>query len=555
MVAKSPRWNNKLSNPTMAKQAKTLMVMGTSSSAGKSLLVTALCRCFARRGVRVAPFKSQNMSNNAAVCSDGAEIGRSQALQAFAAHVLPHSDMNPILLKPEGATHSQVIVNGRPLPEHQGRSLEASDYFQRRNELWGFVTSALDRIREEYDLIIIEGAGSPAELNLAEVEMVNMSVARYCNASVILVGDIERGGVFAQLLGTLWLLPENDRKLIRGLIVNKFRGDLRLFDRGVEILEERGQVPVLGVLPWIDALKLPEEDAVALFDGNGNEKSASHSSADRATETSSRQLDIAVIHVPHIANFDDFDPLNNEPAVRLRYVRSLERLGTPDVVVLPGTKNTLGDLHWLKSSGLADRIVQLAKTGTRIVGICGGYQMLGKHLSNPHSMENNWMEAEGLGLLDVTTIFHREKQTFQVEAVIEDGSISAKTLGERVHGYEIHVGQTTTSSPWLRRIRTGDQAVESATRESSSFESLDGAKSDDNRIWGCYLHGLFHNDTFRRGWLSSLGVEPRACNDPNQLSYHAVINESLDRLADAFEANIDFTRVEQLVMNSEMEPK
>jgi adenosylcobyric acid synthase len=539
----------------MAKQAKTLMVMGTSSSAGKSLLVTALCRCFARRGVRVAPFKSQNMSNNAAVCSDGAEIGRSQALQAFAAHVLPHSDMNPILLKPEGATHSQVIVNGRPLPEHQGRSLEASDYFQRRHELWGFVTSALDRMRDQYDLIIIEGAGSPAELNLSDVEMVNMSVARYCNAAVILVGDIERGGVFAQLLGTLWLLPENDRKLIRGLIVNKFRGDLRLFDRGVEILEERGQVPVLGVLPWIDALKLPEEDAVALFDGNGNEKSASHSSADTATETSSRHLDIAVIHVPHIANFDDFDPLNNEPSVRLRYIRSLERLGNPDVIVLPGTKNTLGDLHWLKSSGLADRIIQLAKTGTRIVGICGGYQMLGKHLSNPHSMENNWMEAEGLGLLDVTTIFHREKQTFQVEAMIEDGSIAAKTQGERVHGYEIHVGQTTSSSPWLRRIRTGDQAVESATRESSSFEALDGAKSDDHRIWGCYLHGLFHNDTFRRGWLSSLGVEPRACDDPNQLSYHAVINESLDRLADAFEANIDFTRVEQLVMNSEMEPK
>lgn len=555
MVAKSPQWNNQLSNPKMAKQAKTLMVMGTSSSAGKSLLVTALCRCFARRGVRVAPFKSQNMSNNAAVCSDGAEIGRSQALQAFAAHVLPHSDMNPILLKPEGATHSQVIVNGRPLPEHQGRSLEASDYFQRRHELWGFVTSALDRMRDQYDLIIIEGAGSPAELNLTEVEMVNMSVARYCDAAVILVGDIERGGVFAQLLGTLWLLPENDRKLIRGLIVNKFRGDLRLFDRGVEILEERGQVPVLGVLPWIDALRLPEEDAVALFEGNGNEKSASPSSVDTATEATARQLDIAVIHVPHIANFDDFDPLNNEPSVRLRYVRSLERLGTPDVIVLPGTKNTLGDLHWLKSSGLADRIVQLAKIGTRIVGICGGYQMLGKHLSNPHSMENNWMEAEGLGLLDVTTIFHREKQTFQVEAVIEDEAIAAKTQGERVHGYEIHVGQTTTSSPWLRRIRTGDQAVESATRESSSFEALDGAKSDDHRIWGCYLHGLFHNDTFRRGWLSSLGVEPRACNDPNQLSYHAVINESLDRLADAFEANIDFTRVEQLVMNSEMEPK
>jgi adenosylcobyric acid synthase len=286
------------------------MVMGTSSSAGKSLLTAALCRCFANRGVRVAPFKAQNMSNNAAVCKDGGEIGRSQALQAIAARATPHSDMNPILLKPEGNTRSQVIVNGKPLASANGKPIEAADYFERRQQLWPMVTSALDRLREQYDLVIIEGAGSPAELNLADVEMVNMSVARYCQSPVLLVGDIERGGVFAQLLGTLWLLPPEDRALVRGLIVNKFRGDLRLFDRGVEILEERGNVPVLGVLPWIDALRLPEEDAVALMNSHGEEDFCF------ANNENDKRLDIAVIHLPHIANFDDFDPLASDSRVR-----------------------------------------------------------------------------------------------------------------------------------------------------------------------------------------------------------------------------------------------
>ncbi|MCG8650730.1 MAG: cobyric acid synthase, partial [Pirellulales bacterium] len=241
--------------------AKTIMVMGTSSSAGKSLLATALCRCLARRGVRVAPFKSQNMSNNAAVCRCGAEIGRSQALQAIAAGVPASSDMNPILLKPEGDTRSQVVVNGRPQT-----TLEAADYFQRRQQLWPHVTAALDRLCQQFEVVVIEGAGSPAELNLTEIEMVNMSVARHRQTPVLLIGDIERGGVFAQLLGTLWLLPDADRRLVRGVIVNKFRGDLTLFESGVRILEQRGGVPVLGVLPWMASLDLPEEDSVALDD-------------------------------------------------------------------------------------------------------------------------------------------------------------------------------------------------------------------------------------------------------------------------------------------------
>lgn len=493
--------------------AKTIMVMGTSSSAGKSLVTTALCRCFARRGFRVAPFKAQNMSNNAAVCGDGAEIGRSQALQAMAAGTLPHSDMNPILLKPEGQTRSQVIVNGRPL-----QTLEAVDYFKRRQQLWPHVTAAVDRLRDQYDVVVIEGAGSPAELNLASVEMVNMSVARYCQSPVLLIGDIERGGVFAQLLGTLWLLEPEDRKLIKALLVNKFRGDLSLFDSGVEILKERGGVDVLGVLPWIDGLQLPEEDAVALSEPTPNES------------PSDSQVDIAVIHLPHIANFDDFDPLASEPSVRLRYVRSCEQLGHPNVVILPGTKNTMGDLQWLHDAGLAQRIEQLAGHETIVVGICGGYQMLGQSIVNPHRLESGVERAAGLGLLPVSTTFEAEKQTCQVQLQIADESIVSGMTGEWLSGYEIHNGQTHSNTAWL-----------------TNSSKNDGAHARDGQIWGCYLHGLFHNDRFRTAWLNRLGAQPIML-EPT--SSQTQIHLSLDKLADAFEAHIDFNRLLEIVFES-----
>jgi len=512
--------------------AKTLMVMGTSSSAGKSLLTAAICRCFARKGVRVAPFKAQNMSNNSAVCADGSEIGRSQAFQAYAASVAPHSDMNPILLKPEGDTHSQIILNGRPFrsgADNAGpaRSLQANEYFNRKKEFWPHVTAALDRLREQYDLVVIEGAGSPAELNLSGVEIVNMAVARYAQSPVMLVGDIERGGVFAQLLGTLWLLPPEEQALIQGLIVNKFRGDLRLFDHGVEILEERGQVPVLGVLPWIDRLELPEEDAVALSDLPATSDHNSRSAA----------LDVAVIHFPHISNFDDFDPIAREDSVRLRYVKTLEQLGHPQVVILPGTKNTLGDLNWLRTSGLAERIQSLYDQGAVVVGICGGYQMLGRRLSNPNRVENDWDSATGLCLLDVETIFETEKQTYQLRAEVVDDSIAPGTLGQLVTGYEIHVGATTSSSPWLRLTSIASGGERSR---------MDGARSQDGRVWGCYVHGLFQNDGFRHAWLRSLGVASPESTNNN--ANHAIA-KSLERLADIFETHIDMKQLESIIWN------
>ncbi len=311
--------------------AQALMIQGASSSAGKSLLVTALCRIYSRRGVRVAPFKAQNMSNNAAVCSDGGEIGRAQALQAVAARLEPTVDMNPVLIKPEADDRSQVIVKGRVWS-----ILSARDYYRHKDFLWEQIRGSLDRLRMDHELVILEGAGSPAELNLRRGDIVNMAVARYLQSPVLLVGDIDRGGIFAQLLGTLWLLEADERALVRGLVVNKFRGDPTLFTDGLRILEEKGNVPVLGVIPYLPDLNLPAEDAVVLdelpFD-----------------PPFSSEVDIAILHLPHIANFDDFDPLSVEPGVQVRFVGNPRALGHPRAIILPGTKSTIAD------SGLAPR--------------------------------------------------------------------------------------------------------------------------------------------------------------------------------------------------------
>ncbi len=385
--------------------AKTLMVVGSMSSAGKSLLVTALCRIFSRRGIRVAPFKAQNMSNNAAVCSDGGEIGRAQALQALAAGLEPTVDMNPVLLKPEADARSQVIVNGR-----LWKTLSARNYYRHKDILWDHVKNSLDRLIQEYDLVIIEGAGSPAEMNLKGTDIVNMAIARYANAPVVLVGDIDRGGVFAQLLGTLWLLDDEERRLIRGLVVNKFRGDPALFTDGIKILEDKGHVPVLGVVPYLRDLNLPDEDAVSIE----QQKQVQQGSLEAYT-------DIAVMAFPRIANFDDFDPLKAENKVRLRYVRSVEELGSPDAVILPGTKSTVADLQWLRSTGLAAAICQHAQHGGAVAGICGGYQMLGNRIEDPEQLESNLDYMDGLSLLPCQTRFISEKATYQVLSEITDG--------------------------------------------------------------------------------------------------------------------------------------
>ena len=487
--------------------ARVLMVQGSSSSAGKSLLAAALCRIFARRGVRVAPFKGQNMSNNAAVCADGAEIGRAQAVQAAAAGVEPTADMNPILLKPEADSRSQVIVLGRPW-----RTLRAGSYYRRKEELWPVVTAALDRLRSAYELVIIEGAGSPVELNLRSADMVNMAVARHARAPVLLVGDIDRGGIFAQLLGTLWLLPPEERSLVRGLVVNKFRGDRMLFADGVRILEERGEVPVLGVIPHLPNLAIPEEDAVALEEGSGRSRSRLAC------------IDMAVVRFPHIANFDDFDPLLAE-AVSLRYIQSPAELGKPHAVILPGTKSTLADLAWMRAQGLVEAVRELAAQGTAIVGICGGYQMLGRVIRDPCHVESADGEAAGLGLLPVETTFEPTKVTEQVRARVLGGPGWLTAIaGQEVAGYEIHMGRTTGGRPWLENSRLG-------------------ATGDDGRVWGCYLHGLFANTVLRRAWLASLSGGDRMTEGHRPVT----LSSALDRLADAVEAALDMHRLEAIL--------
>lgn len=497
--------------------ARVLMIQGTSSSAGKSLLVTALCRLFARRGIRVAPFKAQNMSNNAAVCTDGAEIGRSQAVQAVAAGVEPMAEMNPILLKPEGNARSQVIVMGHPW-----HTLAAREYYRHKAELWPVVTTALERLRTAYDLVVIEGAGSPAELNLHAGDIVNMAVARHARAPVLLVGDIDRGGIFAQLLGTVWLLAPEELALIRGLVVNKFRGDASLFTAGVQILEARSALPVLGVIPFIPDLDIPEEDSATLDEARGVQA--------RGTA----QIDIAVIRLPRIANFDDFAPLAAEEGVGVRYVSSGATLGRPHAVILPGTKSTIADLLWLRAQGLEPAIKELAMAGTAVVGICGGYQMLGRSIRDPEGVESPQPDIAGLGLLSVDTLFEPAKATHQAEARILGGPGWLGTLpGQMLQGYEIHMGRTTGLQPWLEITRRSGEAVTLA----------DGAIDAAGQVWGCYLHGLFANETLRRAWLASLGWGGIGASTRPVTGLQA----ALDTLAAQVEASLDMPCLEAII--------
>ncbi|MBN1430838.1 MAG: cobyric acid synthase [Anaerolineae bacterium] len=497
--------------------ASVLMILGTTSSAGKSLLVTALCRIYARRGLRVAPFKAQNMSNNAAVCIDGAEIGRAQYTQALACGIEPRAEMNPILLKPEADARSQVIVMGKPWG-----TLPARHYYRHKGELWQTVTAALDSLRADVDLVIAEGAGSPVEMNLKKSDLVNMAVAKYAQAPVLLAGDIDRGGVFAQLLGTLWLLEPDERTLVKGLLVNKFRGDLSLFSEGIRILEERGGVPVLGVIPYLDH-GIPEEDAVAIERQNYHLGSPG-------------DLDIAVVRLPRISNFDDFDPLAAEPGVRVRYVDAPQELGQPDGVIVPGTKSTLADLAWLKSRHLDEAIRQLADRGAAVIGICGGYQMLGERIADPQHIEGAGDEMPGLGLLPVETTFIGRKSTYQTQArICTTAGWTRDVIGQVVSGYEIHMGETRGDGKraWLELVSRGGEPA----------TGLDGAISLDGRVWGCYLHGLFANQGLRRAWLGSMGWHASG----NLTSADGFQDEAFEQLADGVEASLDRARLDAVI--------
>jgi adenosylcobyric acid synthase len=494
--------------------AKTVMIQGTASGVGKSLLVAGLCRLYARRGLSVAPFKAQNLSNNAGVTPDGGEIGRAQVSQAEACGILPHVDMNPVLIKPEAGGRSQVVVLGRAW-----RSVQAGLYYQHQGELWTQVTASLERLASAYDLIIIEGAGSPAELNLRAGDIVNMAIARYAQCPVLLAGDIDRGGIFAQLLGTLWLLEPQERALVRGLIVNKFRGDPALFGDGMHILAQRGGVPVLGVVPWVANHGVPEEDA-AVLDGLPA----------RGAPAAAGMIDIAVVALPCIANFDDFDPLAAEPGIAVRFVRDANALGRPHAVILPGTKHTRADLAWLYEGGLARAILDLAGQGTAVIGICGGYQMLGRSIADPLGIEGDPGTVTGLGLLDAQVAFAASKTTSQVQAQA-CGDLPWLAEHNTLTGYEIHAGQANAPHPLLVITRPDGSTAP------------DGASAAGGRIWGTHLHGLFEQGSFRRAWLRSLGWQP--AGEAVLVTHRRMA--AYNRLADVLETTLDLAQLDRII--------
>lgn len=497
-------------------RAQALMILGTHSNAGKSLMATAFCRILARRGIKVAPFKAQNMSNNAGVTFAGGEMGRAQLVQAEAAGVEPHTDMNPVLLKPEADRRSQIILNGKVYGY-----ISAANWADIKRLLWDEVRAAYDRLASRYDVIIMEGAGSPAEINLKAGDIVNLRMARHAHAPCLLIGDIDRGGVFAALAGTLLLLNEDERTQIRGFLINKFRGDPTLLgDINSWFQAKAFGVPTLGVVPYLPDLRIADEDAVAI------EQPTTKRPTDQPP-LPTYLIDIAVIYLPHVANFDEFDALVAEPGVRVRYVREAAALGQPQAIIIPGTKVTIADLAWVRERGLVDAIVAAQRAGTTVIGICGGYQMLGQTLADPLGIEGAaGSETVGLQLLPVTTTFQPVKESNQSRLQL--------TGGEIVRGYEIHSGVTTL----LSGAQPLGQMIE---RNGVAVQVADGARSDDGQVWGCYLHGIFENDDFRRNWLAGLGWQGTA------QSVSALRQQEYDRLADAVEDAIGWAQIAALV--------
>ena len=501
--------------------ARTVMVQGTTSSAGKSILTTALCRIFKNKGYRVAPFKSQNMSLNSHVSADGGEIGRSQAVQAEAAEVPSSVHMNPILLKPEADSHSQVVVLGKS----RGR-LNFRQYHALKPELRETVRQSLNLLRSQFDLVVIEGAGSPAEINLNEHEIVNMFVAREAGAPVLLVGDIDRGGVFAAFVGTLELLAPDDRARVAAFVVNRFRGNVALLQPGLDMLTARTNVPVLGVIPYLEQLRIADEDSLSL-----------EQRLNRPARNSGL-LDIVVLRAPQISNYDDFEPLENEPGVQLRFVDRIELAAEPDLLVLAGSKNTVSDLEWLRRTGFAEMILKRAEKKLPILGVCGGCQMLGRRILDPEKIESTQAEAEGLGLLPISTRFENRKTTAQVAAQCRTASFLCSERDAVVAGYEIHMGVLHYENPACA-------AFSIQTRNGEPSETLDGAVSACGSIVGTLIHGIFRNEAVRLSLLRELSK--RRGRPYQDVATPFRPQNEYDRLAGAVLENIDYPLLERII--------
>ena len=487
--------------------AKVIMVQGTMSNAGKSLLVAGLCRIFKQDGLRVAPFKSQNMALNSFITSEGLEMGRAQVMQAEAAGTPPMVCMNPILLKPTNHTGSQVIVNGEVL-----RNMSARDYFAFKKKLIPDIKKAFKKLEEYADIIVIEGAGSPAEINLKQNDIVNMGMAEMVDAPVLLVGDIDRGGVFAQLLGTLMLLEEKEKRRVKGLIINKFRGDKSILDPGIEMLEEKGNVPVVGVVPYME-LSLEDEDSLT----------------ERFDRKSEGLIDIAVIRYPRISNFTDFNVFEQMPEVTVRYVTSISELHHPDMIFLPGSKNTMGDLKWMRQNGLEAAVKKLSED-IPVFGICGGYQMLGQEISDPDGVEEGG-KIRGMELLPVSTILMPEKKRCQIEGKIERLSGLFHVLSDcTFKGYEIHMGRTGTEE---KVVVTSDM---------------------NENIYGSYVHGLFDEGTIANSMIQTLAEKKGIRIENGEFEdYQTFKDKQYDKLADTLRMYLNMEEIYEMLEESHME--
>lgn len=490
--------------------AKNIMFQGTGSTVGKSIMTAAICRVLNDEGYKVAPFKSQNMALNSFVTVNGKEMGRAQVVQAEAARVTPIVAMNPVLLKPTSDMGSQVVVNGEVF-----KNLSASDYYKNKKYLMDEVIKSYNQLDEVFDVIVIEGAGSPAEINLRKNDIVNMGLAEVVDSPVILIGDIDKGGVFASIYGTYKLLSTSEQQRIQGYIINKFRGDVKLLEPGIEMFKEHLDIPCVGVVPWSD-IRVDDEDSVTEW----------------FTKREEAPIIIGVIRLPYLSNFTDFTVLDLEEDVSVRYIIDAEEFQEVDLLVIPGSKSTIKDLEYLKEKNVDQSIRRAYGEGKPIIGICGGYQMLGEKISDPNHVETDAGSIDGLGLLDMTTVMVKEKQTVQSKGVLLSNPKDVNGERLQVSGYEIHMGISTLGScakPWIQ-LTNGH---------------LDGAISDDRQVFGTYLHGVFDHDSFRQAVLGKIRHD-KGLDTSTSKSYAAQKEEAYDALADLARENLDINLIKEI---------
>ncbi len=496
-------------------KSKSLMIQGTSSSVGKSIITAALCRIFTQDGFDVNPFKSQNMSLNSYITYEEHEMGRAQVIQAEACKKAPSSKMNPILLKPTTDRKSQVILNGKVY-----KNMDAVEYFQFKPQLREMVADTYNELSDASDIVVIEGAGSPAEINLKKEDIVNMGMAKIAKAPVILVGDIDKGGVFAALAGTMLLLDEDERNLVKGVIINKFRGSLEILEPGLRQLEEIIKVPVLGVVPYFE-LNIEDEDSVSDWF--------------KQDEKSERDIDIAIIRLKHISNFTDFNSLKLFQDAGIRFVKNKSDLGKPDIIIIPGTKNTIEDMLALEEAGLAEGIKDSYQEGAFVFGICGGYQMLGKTIEDPFNVESSQGTVEGLGLINSNTIFLQDKTTTLSSGYVE-------YFDCQISGYEIHMGQT--------KVEKDKPLLKIRTRSNIEVDEIDGVISEDGRIFGTYIHGIFDNTIFTRRFLNKVRVHKGLeIIDDVDFDYLKHKDQQYNELADLVREHLDMEQIYKIVEN------